>query len=241
MAKPMDGPCRNVLLTTVMVTFAMLGVSEFGGPARAATLYWDTDGSTAGNNASTGANLGGSGIWSTADTNWWNTILGTPQAWTDGSDAVFWGTAGEVTASDVSAKSLAFKTTGYSINSATLTISGAASFTVDTGVVATISSTIVGTNTMVKLGAGTLVLSNPFNLNTANSSAGGWRIEGGGILRISADGCLGEPLPDEARNTVTDIQLNQSTIQADASFRPGHQPPHQDQHQRLHQPRRRHH
>ncbi|HEU0039069.1 MAG TPA: autotransporter-associated beta strand repeat-containing protein, partial [Verrucomicrobiae bacterium] len=88
----------------------------------------------------------------------------------------------------------------------------------DSNATATISSTIAGTNTMAKLGAGTLVLSNPANINTANISAGGWRIEGGGTFRISADGCLGEPLPDDARNTVTDIQLNQSTIQADASF-----------------------
>lgn len=214
----MSSPCRNVLLSTAMVTSALLVVSEFGGPAHAATLYWDTDGSTNGNSASTGANLGGSGIWSTADANWWITSLGPPQAWTDGSDAVFWGAAGAVTASDVSANSLAFKTTGYTVDAGTLTLSGAASFTVDTGVLATISSSIAGTNTMVKLGAGTLVLANPANLNTANPTAGGWRIEGGGTLRISADGCLGEPLPDEARNTVTDIQLNQSTIQADASF-----------------------
>jgi len=71
---------------------------------------------------------------------------------------------------------------------------------------------------MMKLGAGTLILSNPANINTANTTAGGWRIEGGGTLRISADGNLGAPLPDSARNTVTDIQLNQSTIQAAASF-----------------------
>src|SRR4029079_16929660 len=88
----------------------------------------------------------------------------------------------------------------------------------DTGVTATISSTIAGTNTMVKLGPGTLLLPNTNNLNTATSAAGGWRIEGGGTLRISADGSLGAPLPDTARNTITDIQLNQSTIQAGASF-----------------------
>jgi autotransporter-associated beta strand protein len=194
-------------------------MSEFAGPARAATLYWDSDGSTVGNNASTGANLGGSGIWSSADANWWNNSFGTPQVWTDGNDAVFWGTAGAVTASTVSANSLAFKTTGYSLNSGTLTMIGAShSFEVDTGVTATISSAIAGTNTLVKLGAGTLILANPANINTANTAAGGWRIEGGGTLRISADGSLGAPLPDIARNTFTDIQLNQSTIQADASF-----------------------
>src|SRR4030095_3398626 len=39
-----------------------------------------------------------------------------------------------------------------------------------------------------------------------------------GTLRINGDGSLGAPLPDAARNAVTDIQLNQSTIQVGASF-----------------------
>src|SRR5688572_4300985 len=106
----------------------MLALSAFAGPVRAATLYWDTDGSTAGNNASTGANLGGSGIWSTTQSNWWDTSLGTLQVWTNGSDAVFWGTAGAVTVSSISASTLVFNTTGYLLNSGTLTMNGAATF-----------------------------------------------------------------------------------------------------------------
>ena len=208
----------DAVQTLALIMSVILAVSGIGEPAQAANLYWDTDGSTGGNNASTGANLGGSGIWSIANSNWWVTSLGTSQAWTDGSDAVFWGTAGAVTASTVSANSLAFRTTGYSVNAGRLTMNGAASFTVDAGVTTTINSTIAGTNTLVKLGAGTLILANPANLNTANTVAGGWRIEGGGTLRLAADGSLGAPLPDIARNTVTDIQLNQSTIQAGASF-----------------------
>src|SRR5881628_3672997 len=122
MANRTGGSYRNALRTVAVAASAMLAVSEFGGPARAATLYWDTDGSTGGNNASTGANLGGSGTWSTADANWWDISFGTPQAWTDGSDAVFWGTAGTISASTVSPNSLAFKTTGYSVNSVALPI-----------------------------------------------------------------------------------------------------------------------
>src|SRR5262245_53782327 len=97
-------------------------------------------------------------------------------------------------------------------------IGAASNFTVDSNVIATIGSTIAGTNNMVKLGAGTLVLANTNNLNTATTNGGGWRIEGGGVLRLMGDGSLGAPLPDSARNTVTDIQLNQSAIQAGASF-----------------------
>src|SRR5262249_373894 len=185
--------------------------------ARAATLYWDTDGSVAGNNATTGANLGGSGAWNTAASNWWDTA--TLRTWIEGSDAVFWGGAGAVTASTVSPNSLSFKVDGYSISSGTLNMIGAPSnFVVDSNVTATINSTISGSNTMWKLGPGTLVLANTNNLNTADTNGGGWRIEGGGTLVISADTCLGAPLPDSARNTVNDIQFNQSTIRVGASF-----------------------
>src|SRR5262245_61921740 len=209
---------RQSKIAAALAILALLAGPGLIGPTQAATLYWDTDGSTGGNNASTGQNTGGSGNWNTTDAQWWNTSLGTPQVWTDGQEAVFWGSAGTVTASTLSASRLVFKTTGYLVDSGTLTMLNPASVTVDSGMTATIGSTIAGTNTLLKLGAGMLVLANPANLNTANSAAGGWRIEGGGTLRISADGCLGAPLPDAARNTVTDIQLNQSTIQADASF-----------------------
>jgi len=207
--------CSLLRPIAALLTFGLLALS---GPARAAVLYWDTDGSTVGNSASTGANLGGSGTWSSSDARWWDTSLGTPQVWSNGSDGIFWGTAGAITASTVSANVLSFRTTGYSVNSGTLTMVGAAILNVETGVTATVSSTIAGTNTIVKLGPGTLILANTNNVNTANTVAGGWRIEGGGTLRIMADESLGAPLPDTARNTVTDIQLNQSTIQAGASF-----------------------
>src|SRR5205814_7340324 len=89
---------------------------------------------------------------------------------------------------------------------------------IDAGITATILTTIDGGATIVKSGPGRLVLANNANINTATSSGGGWLIQGGGILNISADTALGAALPDTARNTVTDIQLNQSTIQAGASF-----------------------
>src|SRR5262249_23220543 len=147
------------------------------------------------------------------------TSLGTPQNWADGSDAVFWGSAGAVNAATVSANSLAFKTTGYSIASGTLTMSAAPSnFTVDSNVTATVSSTIAGSNPLWQLGPATPAVANTNTLNPATTNSGGWRIEGGGTLVISGDASLGAALPDTARNTVTDIQLNQSTIQAGATF-----------------------
>src|ERR1051325_10774568 len=161
----------TALRTVFVLTSALLAMSEFAGLIRAATLYWDTDASATGNNAFTGANLGGSGIWSSADTNWWSTSLGTLQVWNDGSDAVFWGSAGTVTASTVSTTGVLFKTTGYSVNSGTLAMTGTAAFNVDSNVTATINSAIAGTNTIWKLGPGTLVLVNTNNLNTANTVA----------------------------------------------------------------------
>jgi autotransporter-associated beta strand protein len=213
-------PGPNQFVRLVRLVLVVIWLSQFVGLAQAGTLYWDTDNSATGNNASTGANLGGSGNWSNTDSNWWSsTSPGILQAWIDGSDAIFWGTPGSVTATTISARSLAFKTSDYTINSGILALVGnTANINVASNVIATIDSTIDGTNTIAKLGPGTLVLSNPSNINTATTTNGGWRIEEGGTLVITADESLGAALPDGARNTITDIQLNQSTIQAAASF-----------------------
>src|SRR5262249_19823580 len=137
------------------------------------------------------------------------------QPWTDGSDAIFWGGAGTVTPDSVTFNSLTFKTTGYTVTSGTITGVTNATIAVDSNVIASVNSTIAGTNTYLKTGGGVLVLANTNNINTATNTGGGWRIDGG-TLRIYGDGSLGAALPDTARNTVTDIQFNQSTIQAGA-------------------------
>lgn len=179
-------------------------------------LYWDADATAAGDNTSTGAGLGGTGTWDTSS-NWFNGA--SDVAWSAGSDAIFTGSAGTVTlAAAQSAASVSFKSDGYILSGGTLTMGPTpANYNVDAGMTATINSTIAGSSTMDKIGAGTLVLGNSSNTNTATSTEGGWRIDGG-TLRISADTALGAPLPDTARNTVTDLQLNQSTIQASADF-----------------------
>jgi autotransporter-associated beta strand protein len=182
-----------------------------------AALYWDADGLAAGNNTVTGAGLGGSGNWEAAG-KWFDGA--SDISWSSPTDAVFTGAAGTVTLGvPQSATSLAFKTDGYTITGSTLTLGPSpANITTDAGVTATIASTIAGSATMTKLGPGTLILANNSNINTANTTEGGWRIEGGGILQISSDTALGAPLPDEARNTVTDIQFNQSTIRFGADM-----------------------
>jgi autotransporter-associated beta strand protein len=183
-----------------------------------AALYWDADGSTAGNNTSTGAGLGGTGNWDAAGK--WFDGISTDVSWPGSADAVFTGSTGTVTLnSPQSATSLAFKTSGYNLTGSTLTLGPSPNnITTDAGVTATIASTIAGSATMNKLGPGTLILANNSNTNTADTTGGGWRIEGGGTLVISADNALGASLPDSARNTVTDIQFNQSTIKFGADM-----------------------
>src|SRR5690242_51252 len=199
---------RAMLPCCALILFALAATSA------QAALYWDADATAAGDNTSTGAGLGGTGTWDVSS-NWFDGA--NDVAWSAGSDAIFTGAAGTVTlGAPQSAASVSFKSDGYILTGSTLTMGPTpANHNVDASVTATINSTIAGSATMTKIGAGTLVLGNTSNTNTATSSEGGWRIDGG-TLRISADTALGAALPDEARNTVTDIQLNQSTIQFDA-------------------------
>ena len=196
--------------TWLVIVFALVALTP---RPSFAELYWDADGTPAGNNTATGAGLGGTGNWD--DAGKWFDGISSDISWPAATDAVFTGSSGTVTLnSPQSATSLAFQTNGYTITGSTLTLGPTpANITTDAGVTATIASTIAGSATMSKLGPGTLVLGNNSNVNTADMTGGGWRIEGGGILNISADTALGAALPDAARNTVTDIQLNQSTIQ----------------------------
>lgn len=204
--------CRRYNLLVAVALSAACPQDSF------AAQYWDADGSTVGNVIATGAGLGGFGDWDGART--WFDGASSDVPWTAGGDAVFTGTGGTVTLnSPQSAASLTIKTSGYRITGSTLTLGPSpASITTDAGVTATIASTIAGSATMTKLGLGTLVLANNNNANTANATRGGWKIEGGGVLNLSADTALGAALPDSARNTVTAIQLNQSTIQFGADL-----------------------
>jgi len=90
--------------------------------AGAATLYWDGN-TTGGGGGSTNDN------WNTTDQNWDDAATwdGTQQAWTNGEDADFAGTAGTVTVTEaVTANSITFNVPGY-------TIGGASKITLGTG------------------------------------------------------------------------------------------------------------
>jgi len=155
-----------------------------------ATLYWDPDLTSAGNNYTTGVGLGGTGSW--------DTTAGAPQQWVDSNgvrsdwnnaandSAVFWGTAGTVTlGTGITAASLEFKTTAYTVQSDALTLTGTATIDVDSGRTATISSIISGSAGLTKTDAGTLVLTN------VSRDYNGETVISGGTLQADSAAALG--------------------------------------------------
>ncbi len=80
--------------------------------------------------------------------------------WTNGSSALFGGTAGTVTiGSPITAQNLQFLVTGYVLAGGTLTLSGPASIATAPGGTTTIGSVLAGSNGLTATGTGTLVLS----------------------------------------------------------------------------------
>ena len=138
--------------------------------AHAASLTWD------GNGATEPSPDGGSGTWDVNSTaNWWDgaTDVVWPAAGGTNDDAVFANTAGTVTlaAGGITANDLAFSSTGYLIQSNTLTLNGTTpTITTDPDVSATISSIVAGSVGLVKSGGGTLALSGATNTYTGNTT-----------------------------------------------------------------------
>lgn len=125
-----------------------------------------------------GAGGGGTGAWNTSSNFWYNGVsaVAWPSSGTN-NDAVFAGTAGTVTVSTVSVNDITFKTTGYQLNSGTITLNGATpTITVDPGLQATINSAIAGSAGLYKAGAGTLLIS-----SSSSSWTGGLFIQAGRI------------------------------------------------------------
>ena len=127
----------------------------------AQTVYWDTNGSTAGAGATP------TGSWDTTGSNkvWTSNSAGTSTTskWINNSDAVF--SAGTdatgsytVTVGTVSVNSLNVALGNPTFSSGTITFSSTTpNFTVASGSTATVNSDLAGTNGLNKLGAGTLV------------------------------------------------------------------------------------
>lgn len=168
---------------------------QVGSPPQAATVYWDTDGSTTGNNLD-GTNLGGTGTWDTSLTNWWN--LSSLAAWpnTNADRAIFtyaFPTLGipalnTVTLSGgITANQLSFLRSGYTLTGGTsLTLAGTgAGLHANLGESAAIASKISGSDGLVKTGGGAIRLG-----NTGNNYTGTTTISNGTLI-ITGEGALG--------------------------------------------------
>ena len=147
-----------------------------------AILYWDPQ-------QSGGTNLGGSGTWVNGGSTacWYNPSSGLDVTWnnSNGDTAVFSGTAAGVTVSGtVSAGSLQFQATNYSLSGGTLSLATGGTTVQESGTdSATISSAITGSAALTESGPGTVTLTG------SNSYSGGTNIVGGEVS--FASGSLG--------------------------------------------------
>jgi autotransporter-associated beta strand protein len=116
---------------------------------------------------------GGTNVWNTTTPNWSYTS-GTSynSTWANNSDAVFEGTAGNVSVASVSAHSIAFHVDGYLLQGGTIGLGGIGSITTSGGT-DTISSALGGSAGLTKDGPGTLILTG------ANSYTGTTTIKAG--------------------------------------------------------------
>ena len=148
-------------------------------PSPAGNSYWDNDGVAAGSYLATGAGIGGSGTWNTT-AKWYNGSATVP--WLSGNNAVFWGTAGTVTLFNTQiANSVTFKTSGYTLISGALNLTGPM-ITVDAGVTAAINTGVKGSVGLIKSGGGTL------KLGTQTTYSGGTTIADGTLMVLNATG-----------------------------------------------------
>lgn len=149
---------------------ALMAVWQIGQPLQGADLYWDADGSDAGNLIN-GTNLGGVGTWDASTTaNWWNPLTPTPDViWpnTSSDRAIFTraysglpvSAAVTVDAGGVTANQLRFNRAGFTLSGGSITLAGAApSLYTELGETAVLSNTIAGTEGLTKLGGGAIRL-----------------------------------------------------------------------------------
>lgn len=153
------------------------------GAAAAADRYWDPN--------ATAVGRGGAGTWNTTSSLWspsGDGVSGPYSAWSNGTldKAIFGGTAGTVTlGTPITANGLTFETSGYVLNSGTLTLGGTTpTITTNTSATATINSILAGTAGLTKAGAGTL------SLNGVNTFTGNV-ILAAGTLSVNSDAALG--------------------------------------------------
>jgi len=210
----LKGPCGAALCLLAVGFLPTAGVAQ--------TLYWDTNGTTAG----AGTN---NGTWSTGGgpaNNRWNTISGggsggTIGKWTSGANAVFsagtdnTGNFTVTLAANQNVSSITVEEGNPTFNSNSITFNDASpDFTVASGSTATVNSGIAGTNGLNKLGAGTLVF------GTSDKAYTGTTTVSAGILQLNFNQTFGtvilaggELVLNSASTTITALNLTaNSTI-----------------------------
>jgi len=163
---------------------------------------WDADGNAIGNNAGTGAGLGGSGVWDTSSSLWWdgvNPLTPWPNVMIAPVDtAVFMGVGGLVqVGAPITVGTLTFNLAGFHLTgdgtagTRKLTLADSAAVQVNVAGVATINAVIAGSSglNLSSTTTGTLVLTG------ANSFTGDVNIDSG-TLNISSDANLGDAAND---------------------------------------------
>ncbi len=165
------------IFATLMAS--LMAAWQIGQPLQAATYHWDTDGSDAGNLVD-GTNLGGTGTWDIATSNWWPVPAGALTTWgnTSADIALFSGTNSlpptlkTVTlSSGINANQLRFDRSGYTLTGGDLTLAGTTpTFDVNLGESANIASQLLGTAGLTMTGGGSARLTNILNSYTGTTS-----------------------------------------------------------------------
>lgn len=156
----MKAHCKHLVLPAWCALF-LLTVLSPQDSAQAATLYWDSDSSIAGDNAD-GTGLGGAGAWDLSTANWWNgASLG---LWpnTSADTAIFSApltllpTLSTVTlSSGITAGQLSFLRSGFTLTGGDLTLAGTTpTLSAALGESVTINSQILGSAGLTMLGGG---------------------------------------------------------------------------------------
>jgi fibronectin-binding autotransporter adhesin len=175
-----------------------------------ATLYWDPDADTTGNDVTNNVNIGGSGTWDTSSARWFETNTLTDIAWTNSNNdiAFFTGPGGSVTlGAPITAGGIRFGTNAYTISSDTLTLASGA--TIDTGGGTNSISSTLAAGDLIKTGTGSLALSVPNNIS-------GITVVSNGTLSIDAEDRLGATPGSTVSNAIT--LTGNATLQLSAPF-----------------------
>jgi autotransporter-associated beta strand protein len=154
--------------------------------------YWDANGAAAG--------TGGAGAWDTTSLSWDNGTNRWPGTGTSNC-AIFAGTAGTVSiaSSGVAANGLVFQSSGYVVQSNTLTLSGTSpTVFVEANDSATINSVVAGSSGLTKSWQGTLTLGG------ANTFTGGANIIAGAVKASKTTSLASGPITLCDTNTGAD-------------------------------------